>query len=279
MDNELRTLLRDAAETHRPDRARMLARIERGMAAPDASSGVHRLSPRPVFAWARIVGATAAVAGVMAVGGYAVASAVRDDTPVEQKVAVSPSPEPSPSATTSRGPAPDDTPKASPSPRRTAKPSPTPTRTQGEEEPSRTPQATPAASTQDGPLWSDGSIDPGSSEYWAQSDVTIKTTKVLTSLTVELHIAKTDGVSSTGGWRSLPEQDFTYTVEEKDGFLVYRWTLKDGRTVPAGQYVFAGQYNHAQGGRDAGDDWYAATAQADGEGLSVRGDFAPVSGG
>ncbi|MER5180598.1 hypothetical protein ABT009_19865 [Streptomyces sp. NPDC002896] len=274
MDDELRTRLREAAEAHQPDRARMLARIERGMAAPDVS-GSHRLSPRPVLAWARIVGATAAVAGVMAVGGYAVASAVRDDTP-EQRVAVSPTPEPSPSVTTSRGSLPDETPSPSPS-RRTSKPSPKQSPTQEQQEPSRAPQTPPAARTEDGPLWSDGSVDPGSGEYWGQSDVTFKTTKVLTALTVELRVAQTGGVTSAGGWRTLPEQDFTFTVEEKNGFLVYRWTLKDGRTVPAGEHRFAGQYNHEPGRRDAGDDWYAVTAEADGEPFAVRGDFAPVS--
>ncbi|OAH16495.1 hypothetical protein [Streptomyces jeddahensis] len=274
MDDELRTRLRAAAEAHQPDRARMLARIERGMAAPDVT-GAHCPRPRPVLGWTRIVGATAAVAGLMAVCGYAVASAVRDDGP-EQTVAVSPTPERSPSVTTSPEPPPDETPSPSPS-RRTAKPSPAPSRTQEQPEPSRTSQAPPAARTQDGPLWSDGSIDPGSGEYWSQSDVTIKTSKVLTSLTVELRVALTPGVSSTGGWGSLPEQDFTYTTEEEDGFLVYRWTLKDGATVQPGEYTFAGQYNHKPGGRDAGDDWYAVTAQADGEQLSVRGDFAPVS--
>ncbi|MBA2948383.1 hypothetical protein [Streptomyces himalayensis] len=273
MDDELRTRLREAAGAHQPDRARMLARVERGMAAPDVS-GTHRLAPRPVLAWARIVGATAAVAGVMAVGGYAVASVVRDDTS-EQRVAVSPTPEPSPSVTTSQASPSPETPK--PSPSRSAKASPKPSPTQGQHEPSRTPQAPPPARTEDGPLWSDGSIDPGSGEYWAQSDVTVKTSKVLTSLTVELRVAKTAGVSSTGGWRSLPEQDFVYTVEERDGFLVYRWTLKDGATVPVGEYVFAGQYNHERGDRDAGDDWYAATAEAGGERFEVRGDFAPVS--
>ncbi|MBA4859877.1 hypothetical protein H1V43_00485 [Streptomyces sp. PSKA54] len=273
MDDELRTRLREAADAHQPDRARMLARVERGMAAPDVS-GTHRLAPRPVLAWARIVGATAAVAGVMAVGGYAVASVVRDDTS-EQRVAVSPTPEPSPSVTTSQASPSPETPK--PSPSRSANASPKPSPTQGQQEPPSVPQARPAAGTEDGPLWSDGSIDPGSGEYWAQSDVTIKTRKVLASLTVELRVAKTAGVASTGGWRSLPEQDFTYTVEERDGFLVYRWTLKDGATVPVGEYVFAGQYNHERGGRDAGDDWYAATAEAGGERFEVRGDFAPVS--
>ena len=88
-----------------------------------------------------------------------------------------------------------------------------------------------------------------------------------------MKVAQTGGVTSTGAWRSLPEDDFALTVEEKDGFLVYTWVLKEGRTVPAGEWVFAAQYNHERGGRDAKGDSYAMTATAGGEQLSVAGDF------
>ena len=112
--DELRARLHEAAEAHEPDRARILARVERGMTAkarPD-----HRATRPPVFGWARVVSATAAVAGVLAVGGYAVASAVKDNnTPPQQTVAVSPTPTPSPDAT-SRAPVPpaDPTPSRAP---------------------------------------------------------------------------------------------------------------------------------------------------------------------
>ena len=103
--------------------------------------------------------------------------------------------------------------------------------------------------------------------------MTLKTSEQLTELTVQLRIAETGGVSSAGAWRSLPEQDFDLTIAEDDGFLVYTWVLKDGRTVPEGEFVFAGQYDHERGGRDAGEDTYAMTAKADGEGRAVAGDF------
>jgi hypothetical protein len=141
--------------------------------------------------------------------------------------------------------------------------------------PSRTPGAgAPAAREEDGPLWSDGSVDPHSNEFWAQSNVTLKTREELTALTVELRIAQTGGVTSTGAWRALPEDDFTLTVAEKDGYLVYTWVLKPGRTVPAGQWMFAGQYDHARGGRDAREDRYGATARTRAGQLAVSGDFA-----
>ncbi|MEV5436146.1 hypothetical protein AB0K80_08970 [Streptomyces sp. NPDC052682] len=264
---ELRARLHEAAGAHEPDRARILARVERGMTG--AARPGHRATRPPVWGWARVVSATAAVAGVLAVGGYAVASAVKSqETPPQRKVAVSATPTPSPQAT-SRPPVPPagPTPSTAPGTRTPSTPPAASSGTAGTARP-------PADGVEDGPLWSDGSVDPHSNEFWAQSNVTLRTRQELTALTVELRIAQTGGVSSTGAFRTLPEDDFTLTVGERDGFLVYTWTLKKGRTVPAGQWVFAGQYDHQRGGRDAKDDRYTATATAGNRQLSVGGDFA-----
>ncbi|MFD3341389.1 hypothetical protein ACFWVW_19900 [Streptomyces anthocyanicus] len=216
-DERLRARLREAAGAHEPDRARILARIEHGMAAGDRGP-----SRPPLPGWVRVAGATAAVAGVLVAGGYAVAPVVRDDAPAQR------------------------------------------------------PAATAPASREPGPLWSGGAVDPHGNEFWAQSNITLGTGAPLTALTVELRVAQTGSVTSTGAWRSLPEDDFAFTVGERAGFLVYRWTLKEGRTVPAGEWVFAGQYNHERGGRDAGGDRYSATATAASGRLTVRGGFTPV---
>ncbi|GAA2898575.1 MULTISPECIES: hypothetical protein [Streptomyces] len=265
---ELRARLHEAAGGHEPDRESILARVERGMAGPAASA--HRATSPPVFGWMRVAGATAAVAGVLAVGGYAVASAVKDEAaPQQQEVATSPTPTPSPDAT-SRAPAPpvDPTPTTSPERR---EPAPPPSG-----KPSASVTARPPAATEDGPLWSDGSVDPHSNDFWAQSNITIKTREELTALTVRLRVAQTGGVSDAGAWRSLPENDFTLTVGEQNGFLVYTWTLKEGRKVRAGEWVFAGQFDHDRGGRDAGTDRYTVTAAAGSDRLSVGGGFAAV---
>jgi len=277
--DELRTRLHEAAEAHEPDRARILARVERGMAGAEPRTGraARRAARPPVLGWARVVGATAAVAGVLAVGGYTVASAVQDDSPPQQQtVAVSPTPDPSPDAT-SRAPVHPDPTHRSGTSQESGKPSSSPSRTPESDSTAPSTQVSPAAGHEDGPLWSDGSVDPHSNDFWAQSNVTLKTSEQLTELTVELRIAQTGGVTSTGAWRALPEEDFTLTVAEKDGFLVYTWVLKDGRTVPVGEFVFAGQYDHTRGGRDAKDDSYAMTAKAGGAQLDVGGNFAAHS--
>lgn len=236
-DDELSVRLREAAEAHRPDRERMLARVERGMAEdrPPARVARPRRAPAP---WLRVAGATAAVCGVLAIGAVAVTSAGEDGSQGTRVAA----PPPGPSAT------PPATPPAAPGPLR----------------------------AEDGPLWADGVVDPHSNAYWAQSEVTLRTSEPLSSLTVELRIALTGGVTSTGSWRSLPVRDFTVSVTEDGGHLVYRWALRAGRTVPAGTHTFAGQYNHAEGARDATGDYLTAHAvSSTGRRASVGASFGP----
>ncbi|WP_349345079.1 hypothetical protein [Streptomyces rapamycinicus] len=120
---------------------------------------------------------------------------------------------------------------------------------------------------------SKGAINTHSNPYWAQSDITLTIGRPLTSLTVELRVADTGGVRSTGSWSSLPTGDVTTATHVEDGVLVYRWTLRKGATVPAGRYVFAGQYNHAEGDRDTGRDAYAASGNGATGAFAVRGDF------
>jgi hypothetical protein len=270
---DLRARLREAAAAREPDRARIRARVERGMAG--AAPPAHRAARPRAAGWARVAGATAAVAGVLAVAGYAVASALGKDAPPQRTVAVSPTPTPVPTPTptpssgpsreaTGRTPVPPAGPASGTAPEATG--------------PSAPPERRPPSpgGVADGPLWSDGSVDPHSHEFWAQSNITLRTGERLTALTVRLEIRQTGGVSATGAWRSLPEDDFTLTIGERDGFLVYTWALKPGRTVPAGEWMFAGQYDHERGGRDATGDRYTATATtaAGARRLAVEGDFA-----
>jgi hypothetical protein len=270
---DLRARLRESAEAHEPDRARILARIERGMAAPEERRSRKATRP-PLWGWVRVVTATAGVASVLAVGGYAVASAVKGEetAPADRgTVVVSPTPLDSPAAT-SRAPIPPDRPSSGTGGTRKTEPRSTPSQSPSAKD-TTAPKLPSSGDEEDGPLWSGGSVDWHSNEFWAQSNLTLRTSEQLSELTVQLRIARTGGVTSSGAWRSLPEQDFDLTVDTDDGFLVYTWVLKDGRTVPKGEFVFAGQYNHERGGRSAGGDRYAMTAKAGGDDLAVAGGF------
>ncbi|MEV8564056.1 hypothetical protein AB0436_00430 [Streptomyces sp. NPDC051322] len=230
-DADVRDQLREAARAHRPDRERIMARVERGMTAP----GDVRRGRRPVVApWMRIAGATAAVAGVFVLAGYAVASAVQDGR-AEQTVATRSS---SPAASSSGAPS------------------------------SGAPQPSSAG------LRARGTIDAGSNAYWAQSDVAFTNDRALSALTVELRVARTGGVTDTGNWRDLPAADFAVSVRPEGRFLVYRWTLKDGHTARAGRHVFAAQYNHAEGARDPKGDSYTVRGVASGRQIEAHGGFA-----
>ncbi|MBT2469313.1 hypothetical protein J7E97_15870 [Streptomyces sp. ISL-66] len=277
MNEELTGRLRAAAEAHQPDRARILARVERGMSGAPAA---HRSSSgaRP---WPRVALASLATAGIVAVGGFAVAALVRSP-PVRPDISATPAgpsatgtPHATASAPVTGGPtAPDRSPSTRPSPAApggagSTRPSPAAPSGAGSTRPG-------SAQVQDGPLSSAGSLDADSNTYWAQSDITLKTTQPLTALTMELRVTQTGGVRSTGSWRTLPADDFTVTVQEGGGAVVYRWVLKPGRTVPAGQHVFAGQYNHAAGEREAQDDGYRVDATGPRGALSVWGGFTPT---
>jgi cytoskeletal protein RodZ len=231
----------------------MLVRIERGMARSDGSDRARSFRRRKQGSWLKVSLATLAVVGVTGLGGLAVAAGMQQRAPQPTTpVVVAPT---------------GDTASATPSPRTsTAKPPATASPT-----PSRRP--TTAARTADGPIAARGTINPRSNIYWAENDLTIDVAQPLTTLTVEIRIAQTDGVQHTGEWRTEPADDFTLSVAPADGFLVYRWTLKPGRTVPALQQVFAAQYNHKTGKRDASKDTFRVETTVAGHTSVVWGNF------
>ncbi|MFD9484776.1 hypothetical protein [Streptomyces sp. NPDC059991] len=207
----------------------------------------HGMSPRPrpqrratgPLSWPRVTLATLASTAALVAGGYVIATTVGTSGP-GREVATAP---------------------AAPSPPSTADGALTPSR------------------TQDGPLRSDGSVDPHANAYWAQSNITLRTGAPLGTLTLEVRIVQTGGVASTGAWRTLPAGDFTLTTTDEGGTLTYRWTLKPGRTVPPGQHIFAVQYNHAPGSRVATADAYTAKATTTkGQQYTVTGTFRAAAG-
>jgi hypothetical protein len=250
VSEEIIRRLRESAHAYQPDHARMLARVERGLARPPVRHRTGSLTR----SGRRTVLAAVATACLLATGGFAVADIVRGPSRPTTVI-------------TSSG-SPTATPRPTPS---ASAPSPVSSPTTGSGSRPTPPAATQA---QDGPLWSGGSLDPHSNLFWSQSDLVLRTTQPLTSLTVELRIAQTGGVRSTGAWSTMPPGDFTLTVRESGNGLVYRWVLKPGLTIPTGQFEFAAQDNHAPGRRDAGGDSYRVDAQTSSGPLAVWGGFA-----
>jgi cytoskeletal protein RodZ len=237
----------------------MLVRIEQGMARSDGSHRARSVHRRKRTSWLKVTLATLALVGVTGLGGLAVAAGMQQQAP-------------QPTTTTPAVVAPTgDTASATPSPRAsTAKPSATASPT-ASPTPSRQPTTT--AKTADGPIAASGTISQHSIIYWAQNNLTIDVAQPLTTLTVEVRIAQTAGVQYTGNWRTQPPDDFTFSVAPTDGFLVYRWTLKPGQTLPALQEIFAAQYDHKTGKRDASKDTFRVETTVAGHTFVVWGNF------
>lgn len=115
------------------------------------------------------------------------------------------------------------------------------------------------SATTTGFVWSDGSVDSDTNDYWDQSTVTVRLTRPVTSLKVVVKIIQTGGVTSTGTWSSLGDK-VQVAVAGNSGELDYVVTLRSGNTLDPGTYVFKFQYNHDRGRRDAGGDRYNVTA-------------------
>ncbi len=290
---ELPERLREAAGAHRPDRERMLARVERGMAAPVV--GERRAGApgreRTTAPWLRVTAVAAAVAGAIGLGGLAVGAVTGNGSPAPGSVTASDGtrtsqPPPAASGSSATGAA-GLRPAAAlrrhrdgpPPPGRRARPRRVPVR-RGPP-PVRPPPpraaapvtATPPSGTPTarGGVASSGSLDPNSNPYWTESDVKITNSQPLTSLSVTLRIARTSGVSNNSSFTSATGISTTVTVEAD--YLVYRWTLNAGQSLPPGTYTFAGQFNHADGARDTSGDSYTVTASGAGGPATYDGRF------
>lgn len=258
MNDEISRRLHQAADAYQPDRGRILERVRHGMASAELATQ----KPGIARSWTRVTFAGLAAAGALATAGLAVAAIVHTAPPPDPGTIPTSGPS---SATTSSAPSvgTTDQPVAPP-------PQTPPAGTSTSSPPPVTdPAPLSGKPVADGPLSSVGFIDLQTHPNWAQSRVVLKTTQRLTSFSLELRVVQTGGVRTTGQWQTLPADDFTVTVKEADGAVVYRWELKPGHAVPEGVHTFAGQYNHAAGKRDAGADTYVGIGGA----FTVRSGF------
>ncbi|MEU7905588.1 hypothetical protein [Actinoplanes sp. NPDC049118] len=248
-ERDLRVVLREEAERHRPDRGAMLDRIARGRAehAPGPKGRVLALL-RPAAAALAV-----AVVLVLAIAGVRIADRgpEPDGAPVAAPTAVAPPASATPATR------PPESPRASVS-------SATSTKTK---EP---PRAEPG---RDGFLSSAGAVDRNSNDGWAQGNVVLTNTRTLTALEVTVNVAMTPGLVETGRFSTVPANLLTVTSARKGDLLVFRFTLVRGAVLAPGSYTFAVQFNHAAGRRSAAGDTYAAEATAAGGDAQVSGVF------
>ncbi|TNM29404.1 hypothetical protein [Streptomyces sedi] len=134
-------------------------------------------------------------------------------------------------------------------------------------------EATAASPSARGTLATSGEVYRDDNPYWSQSEVTLETSHPLTALTVEVRVVADEAARPTGGWRTPPEEDFVFTTGEEGGDLVFRWELREGREVAEGAHVFAAQYEHGEGPRDAAFDRYLITGEGPGGAVEGGGGF------
>lgn len=284
IDDDLRAALRAEAVRHRPDREAMLDRITQ--TAMRNQQVRHRAAPR-----LRIGGAAVAVAAVLGGGGFAQWALAGDGAPpppapapmvsVPMAPPASPSPSLAPSqpasATTgasskprrsrSSVPASPASPGSSASPRSSASPA-----SPASSAPAGVPPGAEPATR--GPIWSDGSIDADSSDSQGTGVVTIRTAERLTALNVTIRVARTPDLVSRGSSQQVPGASVNSAVTEEPDAITYRFALSSGDTLDPGTYLFRARYTHAEGGRDADGDSYAATAVTSGGAtVAVTGAF------
>ncbi|GAA0579756.1 hypothetical protein GCM10010172_75880 [Paractinoplanes ferrugineus] len=121
---------------------------------------------------------------------------------------------------------------------------------------------------QKGTLWSDGSVESS-----GNSVVTLRPGAGLTELDLTIHVIRTPGLTSLGAQSSTGA--VAVTVTEQPGTLLYRFTLKPGATLGAGEYRLTARWGGGE--RDAGDDTYEAYATStDHKRLHVYGNFFPA---
>ncbi|MFI0443847.1 hypothetical protein [Actinomadura sp. 6N118] len=254
-----RDVLRSESERHDPSEEVIWARVESAMAQPHGG-GIRRR---------RRVGlrvAAAAVATAAAIGS-AVAMRVTgpDGTPVVPVAEGTGTPRAEPSSPGAAKPT-----DGGGDPR----PGPGGTATSSSSSPASSPtsKSTRAPVTSDGAVAATASLDPNSSAYWAQHNIVLNVRQPLDRLAVTIRIARTGKVSPTGSWLTLPAGDFEISTENAGDDVVYRWTLRAGRSVPVGTHTLAAQYNRGAG-HDPRKDTFTVTATAGDKEARLSGHF------
>jgi hypothetical protein len=117
-------------------------------------------------------------------------------------------------------------------------------------------------------------VDPHSSQYWAQENLTVTTTHPIRDLDVTVAVSGGQSVRSTGMWTTLLPPQVETTVRSDQGGLVYEITLKPGQTLQPTAHRFGFQFNRPSAGHEFSLDTYHVTVvTTDGASESVSGAF------
>jgi hypothetical protein len=263
VSDELPDRLRASAEEYEPDRDRMWSRVSEGMREPRGARAEPARTGWRIPHLALATGATVVLIGAVVLFGQSLGLG-----PV-----VGPTPEP-PAGGRVTATAEASDPATTDGAETTTGEGPEST---GEGE--TTTEETTADDEPGGGavdwLQADGSFDEAGNDYWSQANLVVRNEETLTELTVELRFAIGGDLEPTGSWSTDNSRFADAQVTEEDGFLVFRWSLREGAVLPAGEYTLASQFNHQSGPRGADEDTYAFEAVTEsGEDGRAEGGFA-----
>ncbi|GAA3192559.1 hypothetical protein [Actinocorallia longicatena] len=100
--------------------------------------------------------------------------------------------------------------------------------------------------------------DPVSGEYWAQRNLTVTVERPLTAFSATIRIGAGAGEEFAGSFSTLSTEELDFTRRTQGTTIVYRWTLRPGRTIRAGSYQLSAQFKRLPGPRPVADSYTAA---------------------
>ncbi len=120
--------------------------------------------------------------------------------------------------------------------------------------------SSPPPSPPPGPLAATGTVDSHSTQYWAQENLSVTTTRAIKALHVTVTVSGGGTVQSTGSWSTILSQDIDSTVTPTANGLTYDFTLRPGRVLQPATYVFGFQFDRPAAGHSFALDAYSVTA-------------------
>lgn len=249
----LAAALSEHADEHEPDLARIEARFDR-LIADEPRRAARRDPARPAKLRLRLIGvplgALAAVTTATIAVGVTLGITHQPSRPSHQAAA-----SPSPSHTSAEH---QSAPPASLHPAGTA-----------------SARSVTSASASPGPLTAIASLDSHTTQYWAQEDLSLTTTRAIKALHVTVTVSGGSVVQSTGSWSTVLSAFLDATINHTPSGLTYDFTLKPGQTLQPGTYAFGFQFNRGAADHSFAADTYTVTATSSqgAQQLSVDGAF------
>lgn len=121
-----------------------------------------------------------------------------------------------------------------------------------------------------------GSLATASNQTWTEEDVNITLAQPVTQFRLIVRLTPSAGLTPDNYWSNHDITAFNVVLNSDTNGLVYTFTLKSGKSLPAGPFIIAVQFAHSRQ-RDASGDTFSLSATSDqahgGASSSAQGSF------